>query len=112
MEEPLFRVGQRDIKIQSTKLEGKSYCPSCGGGPLDGATGIGDSSDKEILPEEGSPTVCLYCSAILVFGENLTVQLPTNEQTEKLKSNSQVWNALCMLQVYTRLVREKSGKHE
>lgn len=50
-------------------------CPYCGS-KLDAATDpYGDAR-----PKPGDASVCWYCAGVLVFGDDLAVRLPTDEE--------------------------------
>lgn len=57
-------------EIQTTQLPG-GRCPSCAAA-LDAVTGLG-------TPEPGALTICAYCRVFLVFAEDLSQRVLTNE---------------------------------
>lgn len=124
------KVGQRKMsaQIQSHQVPelNKTYCPNCNSGPLDGVTGahleeksssIFDApvkhsgfNERQIFPEDGSPTICCYCAELLVYrkaDKALTLDFPTEKELTEFKSNSQFWTVLCDIQNDRRLIVEE-----
>jgi hypothetical protein len=57
-------------------------CPSCGK-RLDRSTGIneeGEHLNEEVLPSPGDITVCVYCSDVLTFTEDMQLRVATAEE--------------------------------
>jgi hypothetical protein len=54
----------------------ESICPNCGK-QLDAATSCYGAKEK---PHSGDFSVCLYCAAILRFGDDLNLCLPKKEE--------------------------------
>ena len=100
MTEKIFKkVGSRDLvfqeKCEVKDLE-KTYCPCCGGGPLDGATGVAENSDTRSIPEDGDPTICVFCGEILRYTIKngvVGVEIPNEEYFKALRL-SDVWSVI------------------
>lgn len=95
------RVGARNVRVVGYKNsfveKGKNcYCPACGGGPMDGVTGVcmeteTDSDNSfgfntpsefnvnsfningnempDYVPAAGDPSICCYCAELLTYQE-------------------------------------------
>lgn len=61
-------------------------CPSCGK-DLDGATPVGD--DKEIVPEPGDVTICVYCATWLRLADDNTFELLDSISVAALRATEQ-----------------------
>ncbi len=93
------------IKLDSHVNSCRSYCPKCGKGPLDGATGM-DIDDpievlkrqaREIKPKAGDVTICCYCASLLIFTgdrSNLGLREANEEEREELLKMKEVQFAL------------------
>lgn len=73
------RLSARYGSPMGTTLFPESKCPSCGGS-ASAATSMG----HEHLPDPGDWTVCLSCSALGIFGDNLSIRLPEPGEFEAL----------------------------
>lgn len=56
-------------------LSKPSCCAGCGK-KLDGATGV----DKNIRPKVGDVTVCVYCLTIQLYGPEMVLHLPSDDE--------------------------------
>lgn len=63
-----------------------STCPVCGK-HLDAATNPEDPSARS---EPGDVSICLWCQSVLIFGEDLALQLPDPEAAAALYSNQEI----------------------
>jgi hypothetical protein len=41
--------------------------------------------DDQVMPEDGDPTVCIECAAILVYNADTTLRLPHDGELRELK---------------------------
>jgi hypothetical protein len=64
---------------QSGQLKNTPTCPRCEK-KLDGWTAIEDDQ----IPGPDDVTVCVYCSAVLQFDENMQLQFATAEAVEEV----------------------------
>jgi len=120
--EPKFdRVGIRDFKvtnIESHKITdlNKTFCPSCSAGPMDGVSGANvedvnpyapdaptkhSAESRRVFPQDGSPTICVYCAELLVFkkvDKLFTLAYPTESQLTLFKSDAQAWRLISKIQ--------------
>jgi len=48
---------------------------------LDAATGIGNDDQ----PEEGAVSLCMYCGAVAIFGEDQRLEKPTRDVLDQLE---------------------------
>ena len=92
------QVGLRDINVDQTEKHypelDNAVCPCCGKGPLNGMTGISRSEYKNITPTDGSPTICCFCTKICIIRKNdgkLSLDVPTEEELNDIKSNVENW---------------------
>ena len=61
------------------------FCPCCGKGPLNGATGINNDNSEKCVPRDGSPTICSFCTELCVFREKdgkLLVEIAPERERE------------------------------
>lgn len=73
-------------------------CPYCGAA-LDGATVA--VAEKEIMPEAGDWSVCLYCARLLVFtGVGVAVRKPTDEEAAEGMADEGVRRAISVVKKY------------
>lgn len=63
-----------------------TQCPHCLH-KIDGATNIDDES---LLPKPGDFTVCLYCAAVAIVGEDRQLRKMTKDEREEAAKNKQV----------------------
>jgi hypothetical protein len=49
---------------------------------LDAASGFGDGDG--LVPSSGAVSLCLYCGAVAIFGEDLILRPPTKEELDNL----------------------------
>ncbi len=84
----------------TTKLPSDS-CPHCGK-VLDRALQM-----KGYSPSEGSVSICIRCANVSLFGENLRLRKPTDEELTSLRSMP-VWAEIERHQTAIRLVRTRS----
>lgn len=100
-QEPISRVGKRDksVKLNSKQIECHSYCPHCGGGPMDGATHVdyaeeGQHEAQTPTPKPGDMSICCYCGEFFVYdGDPLVIRRPAPGEIERLKqaTDPQEW---------------------
>lgn len=62
----------------------KNDCPICKHS-LDRASYV-DTGDTEVSPTSGDITICAYCSALLVFTDDLGVRIAKPEDTKALSN--------------------------
>jgi len=60
---------------------------------MDSATGV----DNDDAPEPGCPTICICCTALLIFDDNLSLRLPTEAEFDELRFNDQIVAAQKMI---------------
>ena len=63
----------------------ESSCPSCGEA-MTGAAGV----ESDDAPTPGDISVCLYCRALLVFGNDLKLRMPTDAELIEMAGNKQM----------------------
>lgn len=107
------RIGMRlNTKVETHNIDelNQTYCPICNKGPMDGVTGARFSelpSDEPIFPENGTPTICAYCTNILVFRTKdngvLTLDQPTDSEIKLWQGEEEMWAT--MLEIQARLKR-------
>jgi hypothetical protein len=71
------RIRVELIPVGETTRIGKSRCPFCRA-ELDAVTAA--EVNPLDLPEPGSVTVCLYCGAVLIIGNDLKPRKPTDAE--------------------------------
>jgi hypothetical protein len=54
--------------------------------PLDAATPAGED---EGAPQPGAVSLCLYCGAVAIFGEELALRSPTKEELEDMEKDAE-----------------------
>lgn len=54
---------------------------------VDALTPTGDKPD--ITPDPGSVTLCLYCGAVAIVGEEMTLERPTKEDLDEIIKNDE-----------------------
>lgn len=64
-------------------------CPDCGAA-VDAATPL----DGESIPKEGSAAICLYCSGVAIYDENLSLRQPTPEEQLEIASDVEIIRAI------------------
>lgn len=63
---------------KTTRHEGERFCPCCG-------TKVDTSTHHtETTPSPGDVAVCLYCSSVSLYKEDLTLREPTREELDTL----------------------------
>ncbi len=67
------------------RIDDKHVCPGCGA-KLNGATSLEDSK----APNPGDYSVCLYCTAFLVFMEELAMRFMTEEELVELPDEQRI----------------------
>ena len=100
------QVGIRDVNVDESRHYPEldnTTCPCCGKGPLNGATGISVRHEyKDILPEDGSPTFCCFCSSLCVFRKDedgkLSLDQATQEEIAEFKADPECWRMLIKIQ--------------
>ena len=89
------------------------YCPSCGKGPLNGATGINaHCSKEECVPKAGSPTICTFCTELCIFREKngkLLLDIASEREKEVWKADSGLWSVLKKVQ---KLVERRATERQ
>lgn len=60
------------------------HCLACGA-KMECATHIGAAT-----PDPGDVTLCLWCGHIMVFGDDLTVHNPTDEEMQRIAGSRDV----------------------
>ena len=90
------------------------YCPSCGNGPLIGATGINHNVGEKPVPTDGCPTICIFCTELCVFrkkDDNLVVEIAPEREREVWRSDKELWTLLKKVQkVMERKATERQLK--
>ena len=71
------------------------HCPVCDK-KIDAASNLYDESER---PFPGDVSVCIQCGTILVFDFDLTMRLPTEEETRAIRENEELSKALTKTQV-------------
>ena len=61
-----------------------SNCPSCGKF-LDGASSVSDPGRSG--PSPGDLSICIACGTIVKFGENLKLEIVSENELEQIKQN-------------------------
>lgn len=61
----------------------EAKCPYCG---IE-ADGWASTERGQQAPNEGQPTVCVYCSELSVFNEDLTLRKPTEKDIQDYKED-------------------------
>ena len=84
-----------DVHSHRTKV---SKCLSCDR-MLDGAT----TWDTESAPQAGDATVCCYCGHLMIFGDDLALRQPNDDEIVALAGDKR----LLMAQKVTAAIREK-----
>lgn len=118
------RIGMRDIQVtdmnsQQLKSAKDCFCPCCGEGPLDGATGLRFKSDElessdennTLNPTEGDPSICCYCSEVIIYQLNngkLTLRKPTEADLTRLQSIPDLWDGIQKIKVAVEKLAEES----
>lgn len=69
----------------SYKTNAKNKCPKCGA-KLDMAFGV----RTDLKPSSGDFSLCIKCGELLVFGNDLELRLPTEQEKSKGGMNSDV----------------------
>ena len=72
-------------------------CPICWK-KLDAAT----ATQKGTKPKAGDATVCICCGALLVFNDDLTVRLPTDEENDIMRFDERVLKLQRMIRTRRR----------
>ena len=112
------RVGARNLKVsevESHQIDNQTYCPFCQSGPMDGVTGtrfdtveppsdnpwdvvkVDEDHLKPVYPEQGSPSICVYCGELCVFhvdSGKLTLAVPTEAEKDEWKKEPDLWRVL------------------
>lgn len=116
------RVGARNIRLvgaRSTEVEKAEgcYCPVCGGGPMNGCTGVymevetnqpdnsfgfDDDSAPKFHPNPGDPSICCYCGTLVAYqrAENgeMSLYAITRAEISKIKDDQpDLWRGLMEL---------------
>lgn len=86
-------------------------CPSCNT-ELDFAENV----DGGGAPEAGNISVCIQCAAVLVFNDDLSFRVPTDEDWQEIKSDLSCLRNLVITQASVRKVhrdrrRANAGKN-
>jgi len=63
-------------------------CPKCGH-PVEINT---STTGTHEIPKKGDISICVYCSSICVYNEDLTIHLATQEEINEFKKDSDLWN--------------------
>jgi hypothetical protein len=84
---------QRD-NIKTSETADQDHCPACGE-ELGSATGVGK-------PKPGDVSVCAYCEALMVFNDDMTVRLMTEEEKRGLSTDGRA-----MLEIMRTVVQQR-----
>lgn len=90
----------------TTRLQAQP-CPSC-----DARIDAHTAAHSTASPKPGDVSVCLYCAAILRYGDDLTLELvPDPERTELLEESEELANVvgLVLTRIATRPDRPEDG---
>lgn len=74
----------------------ESVCPTCGE-RLDACRAIGRR-----IPKEGDISLCINCSAILVFDKNLIMVKPDKNELAEIMANPDIAMAVTVTKLYQR----------
>lgn len=115
-ENQISQVGQRDLQVadktsQYEELKA-TYCPYCNNGPLDGVTGVSETKEEIMIPEDGDPTICWKCQEVLVLrvkGEKRTIEIPTDEEIQKWKNDIYFWGQLTTLKQVLKKISDNDN---
>ena len=75
----------------------ESKCPECGK-RLDGCSGVNHNRQ----PKVGDVTICIKCTEIAVFGNNLKLRKPTKKEMEEFKKNTELMGAQTKLKQFRK----------
>jgi hypothetical protein len=64
--------------------------------------------DTDSMPEPGDFTICLYCSHLMVFKDDLTLREPTNMEAVEASTNSDLHEVRAFVNEYRRHRVKKS----
>jgi hypothetical protein len=70
-----------------------SPCLHCGR-ILDGAT---NAPDQTGAPEPGALSVCVYCSAVTIFGDDLRLRPLTEGEVEELRADPELFERIAVV---------------
>lgn len=117
-------VGYKNAEVQKAK---NCFCPACGGGPMDGCTGIcmETESDTEkdnsfgfdtpmgfdfnnapvdFIPGPGDPSICCYCATLVTYQEEpdgtLSLRTLTRADMARVKSDPDAWRGLMKMKEF------------
>lgn len=66
----------------SSDFRTKGKCPVCSE-ILDGATNVTDDTS----PQKGDVSICVYCGSVLVFNEDQTLRIATDEELKSMPAD-------------------------
>ena len=58
--------------------------------PLDAASGFGPT--KDMVPEQGAVSLCMYCGAVAIFGPDLILYPPSREELDGMEDDKNFMN--------------------
>lgn len=136
------RVGARNIRVvgyKETEVKNSQncYCPACGGGPLDGCTGIcmqtdaesssdnsfgfdspagfnlnNDPNSPDFIPGPGDPSICCYCATLITYQEEkdgtLSLRLVNRTDMSRLKSDPDAWRGMMKMKEFVEVSIERA----
>lgn len=80
----------------------EDICTNCGH-PLNRVSIPGDEDVPD--PNPGDATVCLYCSHLMVFDDNLVLRPPNDAEMEDLAGRPDILEAMQFVSEYQRRYR-------
>jgi hypothetical protein len=82
---PSLRLARLLLRLMDPR-EGitETQCPECGH-VLDAAEAV---DDPEVRPSPGDLSICIKCSAILIFTEDMSIRLATDAELDELAEDS------------------------
>lgn len=75
----------------------ENVCAVCGH-KLDGASGVGNNT----VPKPGDVSICIRCTNISVFGDDLKLRKPTENEMKELGRDSNVLKAMALIWLGTQ----------
>jgi hypothetical protein len=74
-----------------------SLCPTCGY-----EMNAASSSEEDKQPYAGAISICLNCGQVLLFTDDLSQRLPTDEEMEDIKA-APAWTGIQSVQIAIRM---------